>query len=113
MEQQTILRVRSYAGPKDSLTLLEISEIVNTPLPMLERMVDEEILRPELQSSDLRFSADQVREVERSLRLHEDLGVNWAGIAIIHHLLDRVESLQQALDRKTWGTGEVRDTSCE
>ena len=37
---------------------------------------------------------EQVRELERMMRLHYDLEINLQGIDAINHLLDRVSNLQ-------------------
>ncbi|UZH54967.1 chaperone modulator CbpM [Salinimicrobium tongyeongense] len=38
---------------------------------------------------------EQIRELERMMRLHYDLDINLEGIEAINHLLDRVSRLQK------------------
>ena len=43
--------------------------------------------------------ASQLYDVERYTRMYYDLSINIEGIDAIHHLLGRVESLQQEVNR--------------
>ncbi|MGH7256324.1 MAG: chaperone modulator CbpM [Nitrospirales bacterium] len=43
----------------------------------------------------LLFSEDGAERIRRGLRLHHDLGINWAGVAVILDLLDRLETLER------------------
>ena len=40
---------------------------------------------------------DQLKEVEKMMRMHYDLDINMEGIDVIAHLLKRIDSLQQEL----------------
>ncbi|RMH04766.1 MAG: hypothetical protein D6704_10535 [Nitrospirae bacterium] len=42
-----------------------------------------------------------VDRLSRGLRLHRDLGVNWAGIAIILDLLDQLEVMERRIREQT------------
>ena len=101
-----------YAG-SGLVSIEEISRITNAPRAIIERLLDEEIVRPsEMRESTPLFSSEQVRIIERSLRLHEDLGVNWPGVAIIEDLLERMEALRQMIGRNS-RTGEMMEGECE
>jgi len=43
------------------------------------------------------FAQEQLKEVEKMMRLHYDLDINMEGIYVISHLLKRIDSLQQEL----------------
>ncbi|WP_447971470.1 chaperone modulator CbpM [Nitrospira sp. M1] len=43
------------------------------------------------------FEAQAFARLSRGLRLHRDLGINWAGVAVALELLDRIEDLEQNL----------------
>ncbi len=47
-----------------------------------------------------RYSEEAVEQLRRIRRLQRDLGINLAGIEVIVHLLKRIESLEQALERR-------------
>lgn len=46
---------------------------------------------------DTLFAAEALDRLSRGLRLHRDLGINWAGITITLDLLDRITELEQTL----------------
>ncbi len=40
------------------------------------------------------FDAQMIALVKKAYRLHSDLGIDWAGIALAMHLLEELESLR-------------------
>lgn len=47
------------------------------------------------------FSEAAIGRVRQALRLHDDLGINWAGIAVVLDLLDRIEALERELQARS------------
>lgn len=47
------------------------------------------------------FGDDELARMRRIRRLQEDLGLNAAGVEVVLHLIDEVEQLQAALERRT------------
>lgn len=47
------------------------------------------------------FGDDELARMRRIRRLQEDLGLNSAGVEVVLHLIDEVEQLQAALERRT------------
>jgi MerR-like DNA binding protein len=45
------------------------------------------------------FSSEQLAHVERIIRLHEELGINWEGIDAIEHLLHKVEEMKKEISQ--------------
>jgi hypothetical protein len=43
------------------------------------------------------FSEAALERVRRGIRLHNDLGINWAGVAVVLGLLDRLDALEQEM----------------
>ena len=43
------------------------------------------------------FKAEALDRLSRGLRLHRDLGINWAGVAVALELLERIEELERSL----------------
>ncbi len=41
------------------------------------------------------FSEAAMERVRRGVRLHYDLGINWAGVAVVLDLLDRMEAVER------------------
>ena len=43
----------------------------------------------------LLFPTDAFDRLQRGLRLHHDLGINWQGVSVALELLERIEELEQ------------------
>ena len=43
------------------------------------------------------YSPDAAERLSCAIRLHRDLGINWAGVAVALELLDRIEELEQSV----------------
>jgi hypothetical protein len=111
--EHIILKTRRYAG-NGLVTIEEVASYTAAPRSMLERMIDEDIVRPrEVREGTPLFAADDVRSIERLLRLHEDLGVNWAGVAIIEDLIERMKQLQHELEHRTRPGDDIADAECD
>ncbi len=108
------LHVQPHAAIGENFTLEEISNMTGAPVELLQRIVDEEIVRP-IDSTKPEFRLDRhgLAIVERSLRLHHELGVNLSGVAIIEDLLDQIASMREDLIRRTYIGGEARDAGWE
>jgi MerR family transcriptional regulator/heat shock protein HspR len=57
------------------------------------------LVHPQRRGNIRLFSLNDVERLRQVLRLKEDLGVNSAGIEVILNLLDRIDELQQEIDR--------------
>ncbi|MCA9471874.1 MAG: chaperone modulator CbpM [Nitrospirales bacterium] len=47
------------------------------------------------------FSTDAAERLSSALRLHRDLGINWAGVAVALELLDRISELEHTVHTQT------------
>ncbi len=45
------------------------------------------------------FPHDAFDRLQRGLRLHHDLGINWQGVSVALELLERIEELEQQIHR--------------
>ena len=64
---------------------------------VLEVCLEWEVIQPShtnQEGEDL-FTAETIHRLSRGLRLHRDLGVNWAGVVVALDLLERIEELEQ------------------
>ncbi|GJL55469.1 MAG: hypothetical protein NPIRA02_26010 [Nitrospirales bacterium] len=43
------------------------------------------------------FESEALERLSRGLRLHRDLGINWAGVVVALDLLERIEDLERNL----------------
>lgn len=66
---------------------------------MLEVCLRWEIIQlpePDSQGTIL-FTLDAFDRLQRGLRLHRDLGINWQGVSVALGLLERIEELEQQI----------------
>ena len=66
---------------------------------LFEVCLEWEVIQPShtnQEGEDL-FPTDTLHRLSRGLRLHRDLGVNWAGVAVALDLLERIEELEGRL----------------
>lgn len=77
------------------ISLTELCHHTNTSEATIVEFVEHGILEPigEEEGSWL-FSVETVQLTRRATRLHRDLGINWAGVALALDLLSQRENLQ-------------------
>ncbi|HZS10760.1 MAG TPA: chaperone modulator CbpM [Nitrospirales bacterium] len=59
-----------------------------------------QVIEPEPADGGAWFTDRALERIGRAVRLHYDLGVNWAGVAVMLDLLDRLEALERELERR-------------
>ena len=77
------------------ITLTELCRHTGMPEETIVEFVEHGILEPigETEGSWV-FNVETVQITRRATRLHRDLGVNWAGVALALELLSQREQLQ-------------------
>lgn len=86
----------------DNLTLEQLCHACGVHTDWVISLVEESIIEP--QGDEIhrwRFSGTSLVRVRSALRLHRDLGVNLAGIALALDLMEELENLRSRL--KTMG----------
>jgi len=73
-----------------------ILEVHPQTLRMYER---QGLVRPRRFGHIRMFSDADIERIRQILRMKEDLGVNLAGVEVILNLLDRIDELQQEIER--------------
>jgi chaperone modulatory protein CbpM len=82
----------------EQITLTELAEICSCKTEWIVELVGEGIIEPVGQNiSDWQFTGISVIRVRTATRLHQDLDVNLAGIALAIDLLEEVSELQARL----------------
>lgn len=80
-------------------TIFEIQALCVVDKPLLEEMIDHGILEPikgeSYQSWVFEYSA--LSRTQKALRLHQDLAINWPGIALALELLEELQELRQTV----------------
>jgi chaperone modulatory protein CbpM len=63
-------------------------------------LVREGIVEPRgVAPAEWRFPGSELPRIERALRIHQDLEINLAGIALVLDLLDELQTLRQRIER--------------
>jgi chaperone modulatory protein CbpM len=101
--QYNIIKV--YQGEitdeENDLTLLQLCNMTRLTPELIIEMVNEGILNPVGDGKKAwRFSFSTVENVCKVIRFQNDLNVNLAGAALALHLLDKIEQLEDLLERR-------------
>jgi hypothetical protein len=81
------------------LTIEEAARRCGIQPSLLEKMLELGIIEPDVSSPDPLFAPEAVPLVCKVLRLHNDLGINWAGLGLVMDLLERIEELEGEIER--------------
>ena len=81
----------------EAVGLEELCEITLIPAQIIYTIVEFGIVEPQGQSPDnWRFDNHQIAITRKALRLHQDLEIDWAGIALAISLIEELEQLRDA-----------------
>lgn len=91
-------------GDKDSrnqpLYVISVAARMLEVHPQTLRMYERQgLVRPRRSGHIRMFSDADIERIRQILRMKEDLGVNLAGVEVILNLLDRIDELQQEIER--------------
>ncbi len=64
-------------------------------IEFIQHLSDSGLLRVERQNEEKMLLIDELEKADKFRRLYYDLDVNVAGLAVIDHLLEQVQTLQQ------------------
>ena len=82
---------------RKTLSLEELSRLVDLHPEMVLRLVDLGLVDPEQGAPEWLFQEAAVPRIWKIRRLHRDLGINWAGIGVVLDLLDRIDDLEREI----------------
>jgi hypothetical protein len=88
-------QVHPQVPSRETLTLDELSRLVDLHPEMVLRLVDLGLVDPEMGEPEWRFLNTAVPRIWKIQRLHRDLGINWAGIGVVLDLLERIDDLER------------------
>ncbi len=82
-------------------TLAEMARLGGVPPALVQRYVDDGLLEPVAGNARTAwfFNDKALFELRRIERLRRELGVNIAGVAVIHDLLQQIDELKAELER--------------
>jgi chaperone modulatory protein CbpM len=81
-------------------SLLELCRVCHTDIDVVIEMVDYGLLEPKGHSSeDWSFNVNDFRRLQKALRLHRDLEINLAGVALALDLMEELDLLRKKIRR--------------
>ena len=81
----------------EPVTLVDLCHITLRSSATIITIVEYGIVEPRGDSPEnWRFNAAMIAEIHKALRLHDDLDIDWAGIALAIDLIDEVERLRES-----------------
>src|SRR5512139_1396975 len=89
--------VHTQVPLRETLTLDELSRLVDLHPEMVLRLVDLGLVDPQMGEPEWLFQETAVPRIWKIRRLHRDLGINWAGIGVVLDLLDRIDELEREI----------------
>ncbi len=98
MEYRYQLMIKQSSG-SSLLSLEELARTCQAHPDFILRLVEIGLIEPTLVKNRYYFRPGVVDDIGRARRLHDDLGINWAGIGLVLDLLDRVADLEAELNR--------------
>ena len=79
----------------DEITLADLTRACRVQADWVMELVEEGVIEPHQKGGpQWRFAATTVVRVQKARRLHSDLGINLAGVALALQLLDRIDALE-------------------
>ena len=85
---------------EEEYTLKELCKVCRVHAQFIQDLIDEGILNPQGQNPrEWRFAAIEIKRIQISIRLQEDLRVNLPGTALALDLLEEIEELRRSKRR--------------
>lgn len=80
------------------LSITEISYSFGINQEIIQEMIDQGMIQVSISHSKVLKCTDaDLSKIRSALRLHQDLGINIAGAALVLELMDRIEELERML----------------
>ena len=80
---------------KERILYEECVRLYKVDISFLEALEESELLHPEKENNIKYIIYEELSQLERFMNWHYDLDVNLPGIEVMHHLLEKVETLQR------------------
>ncbi len=82
------------------ISLEELCHATQLPWKIIEKMIEQGIVEVQGDAPDnWRVSVHTIALTKRALRLHHDLGIDWAGLGLVLPLITEVEQLRDENQR--------------
>lgn len=84
---------------ESKISIQRICEIYKVDRGFLMSISEMDLLTLYEEGTEQYIPEDELPMVERMMRLHHDLGINQEGLHTIHHMLERMEGMQEEIRR--------------
>ncbi len=82
---------------ENKITISQFCEIYEIPSDFIESLQKYELIELIRAENTAYIHNEQVAQIEKFMRLHYDLNINFEGLDVIHNLLNQLETLQQEI----------------
>ncbi len=79
------------------ISVQKVCVLYEIPSSFVESLLDFELINAIHHDNELYIHHDQIGDIEKLIRLHYDLNINFEGLDVIHHLLNNISSLEDEL----------------
>ena len=76
------------------ISVVEFCKFYNVEVSFINSLQDYELIEITMVKQAAFIHQEQLNRLEKLVRLHYDLDVNLEGLDVIHHLLERIETMQ-------------------
>ncbi len=83
---------------KDLLPIEQFCKIYKIEFSFINSLNDFGLIELTYVDKDEFIALEKIQEIEKIIRLHDDLGVNFEGIDIITNLMQKIDTLQKRLN---------------
>lgn len=79
----------------DLIPIQLVCEYYNVPVAFINTLQEFQLIKIIVRNNDTYIHTKQINEIEKMMRLHYDLDINFEGLDVIYNLLKKVESLNE------------------
>ncbi|MFH6769084.1 chaperone modulator CbpM [Gaetbulibacter aquiaggeris] len=84
-------------GTKNLISVQLICNHYNIPVSFIDTLNEFQLVDIIIENKNLFIHKSQLKEVEKLMRIHYDLEINFEGLDAIYNLLNQVESLKEEI----------------
>ena len=80
------------------ILITQYSQYSNIENSFLENLFEYGLIRFEQEDNAIYMNEEDIPEIERLYRLHQDLGINFEGLDAINHMLRKLEKMEKTIN---------------
>jgi hypothetical protein len=96
MSERSIV-IYTYQDKQTLLDVHELSRFVGVQPALIRKLFRLGLIDPIIESPELLFEDTVIERIDKIMRFRNDLGVNFAGCALVLDLLERIADLEKRL----------------